>query len=60
MHELKNLAVLTLPGLHGAGPDHWQTAWEAAFPGLRRLQHITFQPIAIAKEEQTNRIATLR
>ena len=43
MHDLKNLTVLTLPGLHGAGPDHWQTAWEAAFPGFVRVEQADWE-----------------
>ncbi len=38
MYDLKNLAVLILPGLHGAGDDHWQTAWQKAFPSFRRVE----------------------
>lgn len=46
MHDLKNLTVLTLPGLHGAGPDHWQTAWEAAFPAFIRVEQADWeQPV---------------
>jgi predicted alpha/beta hydrolase family esterase len=29
--------VLTVPGLGGSGPGHWQTAWEASLPGCRRV-----------------------
>lgn len=43
MHDFKNLTVLTLPGLHGAGPDHWQTAWEAAFPGFVRVEQADWE-----------------
>jgi predicted alpha/beta hydrolase family esterase len=43
VHDLANLTVLTLPGLHGAGPDHWQTAWEAAFPGLIRVEQADWE-----------------
>lgn len=34
----KGLAVLTVPGLHGSGPAHWQSRWEARFPGLHRVE----------------------
>lgn len=43
MRDLKNLTVLTLPGLHGAGPDHWQTAWEAAFPSFVRVEQADWE-----------------
>ena len=29
--------ILTLPGIHGSGADHWQTAWEHALPGACRV-----------------------
>jgi uncharacterized protein len=29
---------LVLPGYNGSGPQHWQTLWEAAHPGFRRVQ----------------------
>ena len=38
MYDLQNFAVLILPGLHGAGDDHWQTAWQKAFPSFRRVE----------------------
>lgn len=43
MHDLDNLAVFTLPGLHGAGPDHWQTHWEQAFPAFRRVEQADWE-----------------
>jgi predicted alpha/beta hydrolase family esterase len=30
--------VLLLPGLNNSGPEHWQSRWEAAFPGYVRVQ----------------------
>jgi uncharacterized protein len=38
MRDIKDLTVLILPGLGGSGPDHWQTAWEKAFPAFRRVE----------------------
>lgn len=29
--------VLVVPGLHGSGPGHWQTHWEARYPELVRV-----------------------
>jgi predicted alpha/beta hydrolase family esterase len=29
---------LTLPGLDGSGPDHWQTCWERERHGVERVQ----------------------
>lgn len=32
------LAILTVPGLHGSGPGHWQSLWEGRFAGWRRVE----------------------
>jgi uncharacterized protein len=29
--------ILTVPGYTGSGPEHWQSRWEAAHPGVRRV-----------------------
>jgi uncharacterized protein len=29
---------LTLPGLDGSGPDHWQTRWEQSRPNIERVE----------------------
>jgi len=29
--------VLLVPGLHGSGPDHWQSVWERKHPEYRRV-----------------------
>jgi predicted alpha/beta hydrolase family esterase len=36
--DLSSYAVLVLPGLGGSGSEHWQTAWEGAFPSFRRVE----------------------
>ncbi|KRB84965.1 RBBP9/YdeN family alpha/beta hydrolase [Noviherbaspirillum sp. Root189] len=30
--------ILVMPGIHGSGPKHWQTLWEAQHPDYRRIQ----------------------
>ncbi len=30
--------VLIVPGLHGSGPDHWQTLWQRALPLAERVE----------------------
>ena len=30
--------VLTLPGIGGSGPRHWQTLWERSNPSFRRVE----------------------
>ncbi|AOY93628.1 esterase [Cupriavidus sp. USMAA2-4] len=34
----KGLQVLTVPGLHGSGPAHWQSRWERRFAGWQRIE----------------------
>lgn len=43
MHNLTDLDILILPGLNGAGADHWQTAWEQAFPTFKRVQQASWE-----------------
>ena len=43
MKKLDELTVLILPGLGGAGPDHWQTAWGQAFPAMRRVAQANWE-----------------
>ena len=38
MRDLNDFTVLILPGLGGAGSDHWQAAWAQAFPGMQRVE----------------------
>ena len=46
MHDIKELTILVLPGLGGAGPDHWQTAWGQAFPSMQRVEQANWeQPV---------------
>lgn len=30
--------VLLAPGLFGSGPDHWQSAWQRAYPRFQRVE----------------------
>ncbi|WP_143308836.1 RBBP9/YdeN family alpha/beta hydrolase [Chitinophaga vietnamensis] len=32
------ISVLTAPGLDGSGPSHWQSLWEQAIPGTKRIE----------------------
>ncbi|HEX9673583.1 MAG TPA: alpha/beta hydrolase [Burkholderiales bacterium] len=38
MRDIDDFSVLVLPGLNGAGAEHWMTFWEKAFPAFRRVQ----------------------
>ena len=35
---LSHFHVIIVPGLHNSGPDHWQTRWQARYPGFARVQ----------------------
>lgn len=36
--EAGNTRVLIVPGWENSGPDHWQTLWQRANPGFRRVE----------------------
>lgn len=38
MHKLDEFTILVIPGLNGSDAEHWQTAWERAFPGFKRVE----------------------
>ena len=38
MHTLDDFTFLVLPGVNGSDEQHWQSAWERAFPQLRRVE----------------------
>src|SRR4051812_13594634 len=38
MRNPDEFTILVLPGLNGSGPEHWQTAWEQAFPAFKRVE----------------------
>lgn len=43
MRDIKELTILILPGLGGAGPDHWQTAWGTAFSSMQRVEQANWE-----------------
>ena len=43
MRDLNELTILILPGLGGAGADHWQTAWGRAFPTMQRVEQADWE-----------------
>lgn len=46
MKDLDDYSVLILPGRDGAGPGHWQTRWERAFPAFVRVEQTNWtQPV---------------
>ena len=38
LRDIGAFDTLILPGHRNAGPDHWQSHWENAFPNMRRVQ----------------------
>ena len=43
MKKLEELSILILPGLGGAGADHWQSAWGQAFPAMQRVEQANWE-----------------
>lgn len=37
-HDARSPVVLTVPGLGGSGPSHWQSLWEVSRPDTRRVE----------------------
>src|SRR5215213_5695614 len=38
-HErLSGMTIITVPGLDGSGPDHWQSRWDFSLPNCHRVQ----------------------
>lgn len=37
-HDAQTPIVLTVPGLGGSGPSHWQSLWEVSRPDTRRVE----------------------
>jgi predicted alpha/beta hydrolase family esterase len=38
--KISECDVLTVPGLDGSGPEHWQTLWEARIARARRVEQV--------------------
>jgi predicted alpha/beta hydrolase family esterase len=37
-NRFSKFRILVMPGLHGSGLDHWQTAWELWYPEFQRIE----------------------
>ena len=35
---LSKFRVLVAPGLHGSGPEHWQSRWQRLYPSFERVE----------------------
>jgi predicted alpha/beta hydrolase family esterase len=40
IHENVAPRILTVPGLYGSGPEHWQSQWERQYPGVNRVEQV--------------------
>lgn len=36
--RLSDYRVLVVPGLHGSGPEHWQSRWQRLYPSFERVE----------------------
>ncbi|MBB5390932.1 MULTISPECIES: alpha/beta hydrolase [unclassified Herbaspirillum] len=36
--RLADYRVLVAPGLHGSGPEHWQSRWQRLYPNFERVE----------------------
>lgn len=36
--RLADFRVLVVPGLHGSGPEHWQSRWQRLYPAFERVE----------------------
>src|SRR5882672_8122478 len=36
-------AILTVPGWHGSGANHWQTIWERKYAGASRVEQSNWE-----------------
>jgi predicted alpha/beta hydrolase family esterase len=52
MRDIRDFDILTLPGRDNAGPDHWQTHWEQAFPNIRRVEQAEWRTPVFADWSQ--------
>ena len=52
MRDIRDFDILILPGRDNAGPDHWQTHWEQAFPTMRRVQQAEWRTPVFADWSQ--------
>jgi predicted alpha/beta hydrolase family esterase len=37
---IADFRVLVVPGLHGSGPEHWQTRWQRLYPAFERVEQM--------------------
>jgi predicted alpha/beta hydrolase family esterase len=54
--DISDFRVLIVPGLHGSGPDHWQTRWERLHAGFERVEQAQWDvPDLAAWSEQLDK-----
>ena len=54
---LTKFRVLVAPGLHGSGPEHWQSRWQRLYPAFERVEQQHWdQPDLAAWSAQMDRV----
>ncbi|RZU00938.1 RBBP9/YdeN family alpha/beta hydrolase [Rivibacter subsaxonicus] len=49
MHSAGRVRLLIVPGLHGSGPDHWQSRLQARSPGALRVEQADWSVADMAR-----------
>lgn len=59
---LSDFSILTVPGLDGSGPEHWQSRWDSRFSNCHRVQMGDWanpvRPLWVERLDQELRLAT--
>ncbi|MGD7478422.1 alpha/beta hydrolase, partial [Ralstonia pseudosolanacearum] len=55
-HWPAGVAMLTVPGLYGSGPGHWQSRWEERFPDWRRVEQDDWSTPDLARLVRSGRL----
>jgi predicted alpha/beta hydrolase family esterase len=55
--SILDFRILIVPGLHGSGPDHWQSRWQRLYPYFERIEQAQWDvPDLAAWSEQLDRV----
>ncbi|WP_432239324.1 RBBP9/YdeN family alpha/beta hydrolase [Herbaspirillum robiniae] len=47
--RLADYRVLVAPGLHGSGPEHWQSRWQRLYPAFERVEQTDWSRAELAR-----------
>ena len=48
--SILDFRILIVPGLHGSGPDHWQSRWQRLYPYFERIEQAQWDVPDLAGE----------